>query len=121
MGTCFIFKPLTLSINQGVYAFSHQERDALAIPARLYQQIPFQYFGIHAGGAGNFFSLLLAPTNVALGVNGFNFNYSMDITLLGIPHTIEQSCYSTGLMRSIQWSPKNLHVGGIQMSVHLIS
>ena len=86
-----------------MHTFSSQKLEALVIPAGLYPQIIVQDVGIHAGGgAGNFFPLPLTPINVSPGVNCCDFNYSMELTLLGVQPTIKHRCASTNFIILMQ-------------------
>ena len=77
----------------GIYAY------CMAICTTIVQDV-----GIHTGVSGNIFSLTLATINMYPVVNDSGFNYSMDLALLGVPHTIEWICASIGCMVPTYWS-----------------
>ena len=76
----------------------------MSLPTGIHPKTPGQGVGIHGGEAANDFSLPFTPIDEDPGVNDPHLNYSMELALMVVPHTIKKSCSSTGLVRPTQWS-----------------
>ena len=94
MRNYFIFVQIRLAPNQGMHSFYIKNDRCWHLDGVLASM----------QGGRKFFLYPLDPTNEAPGVYDPNFNYSMEIALIGVPHTIEKRCSSTGIMRPMQWS-----------------